>query len=119
MDFLIIDPTTVILSVAVILLSAAGAMANPFFRSVGPDTPPDAPGETEDGGENAQSTHELYEEALASHSEASCNNIISDNAQYYHNKELKEWMKITRIKLFFFRHIPKSQVDRNFVEIFL
>ena len=40
MDFLIIDPTTVILSVAVILLSAAGAMANPFFKSVGPDTPP-------------------------------------------------------------------------------
>ena len=53
MDFLIIDPTTVILSVAVILLSAAGAMANPFFRSVGPDTPPDAPGETEDGGGTA------------------------------------------------------------------
>lgn len=56
MDFLIIDPTTVILSVAVILLSAAGAMANPFFRSVGPATPPDAPGETEDGGGTAPRT---------------------------------------------------------------
>ena len=47
---------------------------------------------------NSQSTRELYESALAKHSNASCIYIISDNARYYHNKELKEWVEGTRIK---------------------
>lgn len=39
---------------------------------------------------NAKSTRKLYESALAKHPDAPCIYIISDNAKYYHNKELKE-----------------------------
>lgn len=47
---------------------------------------------------NALSTRELYEVALARHPEASEIYIISDNAKYYHNKELAQWVKGTRIR---------------------
>ena len=50
---------------------------------------------------NAQSTLELYETALARHPEATEIYIISDNAKYYHNKELAQWVKGTRIRQVF------------------
>ena len=62
---------------------------------------------------NAQSTRELYEEALNKHPEASCIYIISDNARYYHNKELVEWVKGTRIKRIF---LPPYSLNLNLIE---
>ena len=46
---------------------------------------------------NAQSTKNLHEAALERHPEASKIYIISDNARYYRNKELQEWVKETKI----------------------
>lgn len=62
---------------------------------------------------NAQSTRELYEEALAKHPDASCIYIISDNARYYHNKELAEWVNGTRIKQIF---LPPYSPNLNLIE---
>ena len=62
---------------------------------------------------NAQSTRELYEAALEKHPEASCIHIISDNARYYHNKELKEWVGGTRIKQIF---LPPYSPNLNLIE---
>lgn len=62
---------------------------------------------------NAQSTRKLYEEALARHPEASCIYIISDNARYYHNKELKEWAEGTKIKQIF---LPPYSPNLNLIE---
>ena len=42
---------------------------------------------------NAESTKEVYQAALDRHPEAPFIYIISDNARYYHNKKLKEWVK--------------------------
>ena len=62
---------------------------------------------------NAQSTRNLYEEALARHPEASCIYIISDNARYYHNRELKEWAEETKIKQIF---LPPYSPNLNLIE---
>ena len=62
---------------------------------------------------NAQSTRELYEEALAKHPDAPCIYIISDNARYYHNKELAEWVEGTRIKQIF---LPPYSPNLNLIE---
>ena len=62
---------------------------------------------------NAQSTRELYGEALARHPEAPCIYIISDNARYYHNKELKEWAEGTRIRQIF---LPPYSPNLNLIE---
>jgi transposase len=62
---------------------------------------------------NAQSTRELYEAALAKHPDASCIYIISDNARYYHNKELKEWAENTKIKQIF---LPPYSPNLNLIE---
>lgn len=62
---------------------------------------------------NAQSTRELYEAALDRHPEASCIYIISDNARYYHNKELKEWAEGTKIKQIF---LPPYSPNLNLIE---
>lgn len=62
---------------------------------------------------NAKSTRELYEEALSRHPEISCIYIISDNARYYHNKELREWAEGTRIKQVF---IPPYSPNLNLIE---
>lgn len=62
---------------------------------------------------NAQSTRELYEAALARHPSASCIYIISDNARYYHNKELKEWAESNRIKQIF---LPPYSPNLNLIE---
>ena len=42
---------------------------------------------------NAESTKELYELALKKHPNAKNIYIISDNARYYHNKELQNWVE--------------------------
>ena len=62
---------------------------------------------------NAQSTRELYEDALSKHPNASCIYIISDNARYYHNKELAEWVKGTKIKQIF---LPPYSPNLNLIE---
>lgn len=62
---------------------------------------------------NAQSTRELYEDALNKHPNASCIYIISDNARYYHNKELAEWVKGTKIKQIF---LPPYSPNLNLIE---
>lgn len=62
---------------------------------------------------NAQSTRNLYEEALARHPEASRIYIISDNARYYHNRELKEWAEGTKIKQIF---LPPYSPNLNLIE---
>ena len=62
---------------------------------------------------NAQSTRELYEAALTKHPNASCIYIISDNARYYHNRELKEWAENTKIKQIF---LPPYSPNLNIIE---
>ena len=62
---------------------------------------------------NAQSTKELYQAALEKHPKASCIYVISDNARYYHNKELKEWAEGTRIKQLF---LPPYSPNLNLIE---
>lgn len=62
---------------------------------------------------NAESTRELYQTALKKHPEASAIYIISDNASYYHNKELKEWLKETRIRQIF---LPPYSPNLNLIE---
>ena len=47
---------------------------------------------------NAESTKNVYQSALKRHPEASVIYIISDNAHYYHNKKLKEWVDGTKIR---------------------
>ena len=46
---------------------------------------------------NAKSIKEVYIATLAKYPEASVIQIISDNARYYRNKKLKEWLKGTKI----------------------
>ncbi len=62
---------------------------------------------------NAQSTKELYQAALDKHPDASCIYIISDNARYCHNKELKSWVDGTRIKQIF---LPPYSPNLNLIE---
>lgn len=62
---------------------------------------------------NAQSTKELYQEALERHPHAAAIYIISDNARYYHNKELREWTEGTRIKQIF---LPPYSPNLNLIE---
>lgn len=50
---------------------------------------------------NVQSTKELYQAALEKYPEAECIYIISDNARYYRNKELTEWVSGAKIKQIF------------------
>jgi transposase len=62
---------------------------------------------------NVQSTGKLYRTALEKHPQAPCIYIISGNARYYHNKELREWVKETRIKQIF---IPPYSPNLNLIE---
>ncbi len=62
---------------------------------------------------NAQSTRVLYEAALEKHPEASKIYIISDNAKYYRNKELQEWVKGTKIIHLF---LPPYPPNLNLIE---
>ena len=62
---------------------------------------------------NAQSTKILYEAALKRHPEVSKIYIISDNAKYYRNKELQEWVKGTKIVPIF---LPPYSPNLNLIE---
>lgn len=62
---------------------------------------------------NAESTKEVCRTALARHPEASVIYIISDNARYYHNKKLKEWVNGTKIRQIF---LPPYSPNLNLIE---
>ena len=62
---------------------------------------------------NAESTKELYELALKKHPNAKNIYIISDNARYYHNKELQNWVEDNRIKQIF---LPPYSPNLNLIE---
>ena len=62
---------------------------------------------------NAEFTKSLYQEALERHSEPSVIYIVSDNARYYHNKKLKEWVDRTKIKQIF---LPPYSPNLNLIE---
>jgi transposase len=62
---------------------------------------------------NAQSTKDLYQMALEKHLEAEKIYIISDNAKYYKNKELTEWVKGTKITQIF---LPAYSPNLNLIE---
>jgi len=50
---------------------------------------------------NSDSTITLYKAALEKHFDAENIYIISDNARYYRNKKLREWVEGTKIKQIF------------------
>ena len=62
---------------------------------------------------NAQSTKDLYQLALEKHPEAEKIIIISDNARYYKNKELTDWLKSTKITQIF---LPPYSPNLNLIE---
>jgi transposase len=62
---------------------------------------------------NAQSTKDLYQLALEKHPQADKIYIISDNAKYYKNKELTEWVKGTKIIQIF---LPAYSPNLNLIE---
>lgn len=62
---------------------------------------------------NAQSTKELYNKLIAQNPTAKYIYAISDNARYYHNKELKEWLKTTNIVQIF---LPPYSPNLNLIE---
>lgn len=62
---------------------------------------------------NAESTKEVYQAALERHPEASVIYIISDNARYYNNKKLKEWVDGTKIRQIF---LPPYSPNLNLIE---
>jgi len=62
---------------------------------------------------NAQSTKELYQLALEKHPEAEKIIIISDNARYYKNKELTEWIEETKLTQIF---LPPYSPNLNLIE---
>jgi len=62
---------------------------------------------------NAQSTKELYQLALEKHPKTEKIYIISDNARYYKNKELTEWLKGTLITQVF---LPPYSPNLNLIE---
>lgn len=68
----------------------------------------------ESGTVNAQSTIELYQKLLKKHTEVPQIYVISDNAKYYRNKELQEWLADnTRIKQVF---LPPYSPNLNLIE---
>ena len=62
---------------------------------------------------NAQSTKDLYQLALENNPNAKKVIIISDNAKYYKNNELKEWLKGTIITQIF---LPPYSPNLNLIE---
>jgi transposase len=62
---------------------------------------------------NAQSTKELYQLVLDKNPDAEKIYIISDNAKYYKNKELTEWIKRTKIIQVF---LPPYSPNLNLIE---
>ena len=62
---------------------------------------------------NAQSTRELYQKALERHPTIEKMYIISDNARYYKNKELSQWIEETKINQVF---LPPYSPELNLIE---
>jgi transposase len=62
---------------------------------------------------NAESTKALYQAASDKHPQAECIYIISDNARYYRNKTLTQWLKGTKIKQIF---LPAYSPNLNLIE---
>jgi len=62
---------------------------------------------------NAESTRQLYEKVLEKHPQADTVYIITDNARYYRNKGLIEWLGTTRIKPAF---LPACSPNLNLIE---
>lgn len=62
---------------------------------------------------NARSTKELYQAALEKHPNAPVIYVISDNARYYHNKDLQKWAEGTKIKQIF---LPPYSPNLNLIE---
>ncbi|MDR1557081.1 MAG: transposase [Tannerellaceae bacterium] len=55
----------------------------------------------------------LYQAALDKHPQAECIYIISDNAKYYRNKVLTQWLEGTKIRQIF---LPAYSPDLNLTE---
>lgn len=62
---------------------------------------------------NAQTTRQLYEKILALNPLAKTIYIVADNARYYRNKELIEWIETTKIKPVF---LPPYSPNLNIIE---
>jgi transposase len=62
---------------------------------------------------NAQTTKELYQKIIDKNPFIKIIFIISDNARYYRNKELMEWLKTTKIKPIF---LPPYSPNLNIIE---
>jgi transposase len=62
---------------------------------------------------NAESTKVLYKKVLEKHPEAGMIYIISDNARYYKNKTLTEWVEGTKIVQLF---LPPYSPNLNLIE---
>jgi transposase len=62
---------------------------------------------------NAQTTKDLYQLALARHPQAERIYIVSDNARYYKNKELTQWLSGTKIVQKF---LPPYAPNLNLIE---
>jgi transposase len=62
---------------------------------------------------NSESTKELYEKIIAANPDAKTIYTISDNARYYRNKELAEWVKTTKITPVF---LPPYSPNLNLIE---
>lgn len=62
---------------------------------------------------NSQSTKLLYEQVLKVNPDKKTIYIISDNAKYYRNKELLEWVKTTKIVSIF---LPPYSPNLNLIE---
>ena len=62
---------------------------------------------------NAQTTKDLYLKILESNQGIDKIYTIADNARYYKNKELKEWLKDTKIEQVF---LPPYSPNLNIIE---
>lgn len=61
---------------------------------------------------NAASTRELYQKVLEKNSDADIIYIITDNARYYRNRELMEWLETTKIKPVFLPPYSPNLIER-------
>lgn len=62
---------------------------------------------------NAQSTKALYQQLLEANPDKKVIYVVADNARYYRNKELKEWVKDTKIVQVF---LPPYSPNLNLIE---
>lgn len=63
---------------------------------------------------NAQATQELFEKLLEKHSDKEKIYVLSDNARYYANTNLQEWLELNpKIKLM---HLPPYSPNLNLIE---